>query len=1064
MRTHIGMGGLLVGLGLALTATAAGAAERFSWRETPAEVLPNGDLKWKPTPYAFEKGASVRYIDFEKGDDANAGDSKEKPWKRHPWDPEAAGNAKACTGIHTYVFKGGVVYRGRLAAKESGKAGDPIRLTRDPAWGDGPAVISGAERVTGWKQGETNALIPDGGKVWHADLDYAPRNLWLFEGGKIVRLALARTPNWTESNPDDVKSEWWTWEQPNWWEGKNKTTVNGKKIHLGVDTKRFTQGEDYYKDAIVRSEWGIVMGTPYPAKVEAFDAAKKGVAFSGYWFGDSGTVITNNRYFLEDKPQYLDAPGEFWFEKKGAGGRLFLRLPNDADPNAAVIEAGKRYCLLEDAASAGAPPRTDVLKPEQRDGLDLTGMKHVTVSGLAFQCTNTWWDLEYPAWMHKEVDNAAIRMRGSSDAVRIDHCSFAFVGTAVLASGITDKAELGALEISDCEIRETESSAINLRKPSDARVLRNYMFRVGVRPYRQSHGHALCVNFPDAAEVAGNILDRIYGAGLFIFGGKGSGQGGDAPFCRLLIHHNKVTDPLLNTNDWGGIETWQGGPAYVYNNVSGNPGGYWHWGYNKAKPGGARFGHAYYLDGAFKNYHFNNIAWGKSSDPASPLCNSSAFQEIHSYQNTFFNNTVYNFYQGSRRQAPHAGRNAFLGNVFQSVSGWVFWHSQPAKSAAEGNAKDAGAQKEHYDFTTNAYANNVFQDISGQMGCYEPSGRWLKTLDEFKAALAEHRSLASSAGVDAPAAPLRDAAKGDFRLAPGSAAIDQGVKVFVPWALSGVVGEWNFRRNQADAGVLIDDHWYMTAYFAGREDYYARPMYPLKAANVKPEDYVPGPLEDWTEGALKLNGKDQYAALAHAELSKPFEYTPKKGQAASVSGADLRNPDVTTSNFSVELYVKVEPGAQGILLRKMDDAAGYALTVDAAGLPVFAVKAGGTTTEAKGAAKLADGAWHHVFAEADRAAKRLTLYVDGKKAGESAGPGADVSLANGADLCLGGSAQGSCLAATFEFARLSLGTLADARTTIEELYAWEFDGPFLRDFAGRAPEGKRDAGALEFAK
>jgi len=44
---------------------------------------------------------------------------------------------------------------------------------------------------------------------------------------------------------------------------------------------------------------------------------------------------------------------------------------------------------------------------------------------------------------------------------------------------------------------------------------------------------------------------------------------------------------------------------------------------------------------------------------------------------------------------------------------------------------------------------------------------------------------------------------------------------------------------------------------------------------------------------------------------------------------------------------------------------------------------------------------------------------------------------------------------------LSLGTLKDAKTDIEELYAWQFDGPFIRDFAGRKPKGKRDAGALE---
>jgi hypothetical protein len=41
-------------------------------------------------------------------------------------------------------------------------------------------------------------------------------------------------------------------------------------------------------------------------------------------------------------------------------------------------------------------------------------------------------------------------------------------------------------------------------------------------------------------------------------------------------------------------------------------------------------------------------------------------------------------------------------------------------------------------------------------------------------------------------------------------------------------------------------------------------------------------------------------------------------------------------------------------------------------------------------------------------------------------------------------------------------TLADADTTIEELYAWEFNGPFLADFAGHKPVGaRRDAGALE---
>jgi hypothetical protein len=76
--------------------------------------------------------------------------------------------------------------------------------------------------------------------------------------------------------------------------------------------------------------------------------------------------------------------------------------------------------------------------------------------------------------------------------------------------------------------------------------------------------------------------------------------------------------------------------------------------------------------------------------------------------------------------------------------------------------------------------------------------------------------------------------------------------------------------------------------------------------------------------------------------------------------------------------------------------------------------------------------------------------------------GPDVTLANAGDLYVGGTPKGRCLAGTLDFLRIALGTLTDAKTTIEELYAWEFDGPFLRDFVGRAPAGaRRDAGAIE---
>src|SRR5215471_773662 len=111
------------------------AGARWSWQEPQAKVLPKGDLEWAPHAFEFKAGASVRYIDFESGDDANDGVSKSKPWKHHPWDPNATGQAKDCKGPQTYVFKQGVTYRGEMEANESGTETAPIILTRDPSWG-----------------------------------------------------------------------------------------------------------------------------------------------------------------------------------------------------------------------------------------------------------------------------------------------------------------------------------------------------------------------------------------------------------------------------------------------------------------------------------------------------------------------------------------------------------------------------------------------------------------------------------------------------------------------------------------------------------------------------------------------------------------------------------------------------------------------------------------------------------------------------------------------------------------------------------------------------------------
>ncbi len=1012
----------------AALASAGTAFGDFSWQQPHARVQPTGDLEWAPAPFRFEAGPSVRYVDFEGGDDARDGRTPATAWKHHPLDPAARVAARDGAGAHTYVFKGGVVYRGRLRGRLEGTPEHPVRLTADPDWGEGPAVLSGAEQVAGWTRGANRPDIPEPDKVWRAKLAFAPRAVWVLgPEGAIERLRLARTPNWNVSDPDDVMSEWWTWEQPEWWTDRNKTEVGGKKMHLGVDRRRLTGRPEDYVGGIVWSEWGIVMGTPFASRIEAFDPQRRGLAFQGFWYGDSGKIIAGNRYFLEDRPNFLDAPGEFWFERRGEGGTLFVRLPGDRDPGAVPVEAARHPVLV-----------------------DLEAARHLRIENLTFRCTNVFWDLTARGFVHRDVEAAAVRLLGRGDDVRIAHCRFEHVNKAIRLKALDDGDALDRIAVTDNDIRQTDHGAIEIEDSSrwgkkdppfgelgDVRVLRNRLSEIGHRPFRSDSAHALVVRFPETLEIAGNILDRCYGAGIFVFGGKGSEETRDRPLCRMLIHHNKVTNSLLAANDWGGIETWQGGPAYIFNNVSGNANGYWNWAYRPDKPASARLGFAYYLDGAFKNYHFNNIAWGVSNDLASRQCSNTAFYHaVPTMLNLFAHNTAYNFADGSH-WSPAGGRQINLANLWLSISRRVFDHAR--------QKEDENATYEAIPIETIAYARNVFHAIGPQPARLEGLGDGPKDLDAFRAALAERGALAAEVGARAAASPAPNADRHDFRPDKDGAAAGQGARFFVPWALARTVGEWNFHRNNRDPAVAFDEHWYLSPRVTNRMQYRRLPRYDLRGVNVAAGDYVEGALEDWTAGAVRFNGRDRCFSL-------PADAPAVREGYPSPHDADRR--------FMVEVYFRAPPGAAaGALVSDLSDR-GYELALDAGGRLSFFVRSADGAARAAAPSRVTDGAWRHALAECDLDAGRVRLYLDGRRVAETPARLAG-GCRNAADLRVGLGAAGY-FAGDLDFVRIALSTLAESKTTIEELHAWQLDGPFLRDFTGARPAGaRRAAGALE---
>jgi hypothetical protein len=1044
-------------------AWAMAGAQPYSWQEPQAKVLPTGDLEWAPHPFTFEKGGQVRYIDFASGDDDNPGTAAETPWKHHPWDPQAQGRAKAAAGADTYVFKRGVAYRGSLIAAGSGQDGHPIRLTSDPSWGEGEAALYGSERLAGpWVRcsaPDAPAGMPEPEKVWRMRIgtDWSPHALWEVQGDQVTRIAIAREPNWRISNPDDPQSEWYVW--------------TGSVPGGSVDTVHLKQADaDFFVGGYVWTEWSDNMGTIHVSPIEGYSPAAHALSGSGLGSGINGG--RGNRYYIENVAAFLDEPGEYYHALRGAcAGWLYLRLPGDRDPNGAVLEASRREHLIE-----------------------VKDRSHIAISGLRFSFN----DVGDPmgGWPLVPYAPTAVRIAGNCQDVHVANCRFLHVMGAVNAfprmneeftrtylkdmlpwsEDVMDDIAITDNDIAYCDepaiqlcggemLRRVEYPPLGVLKR--ASVLRTRLYFIGNRPGSNMNTAipALAVTYAELSEVAGNIVDRTWGAGIFVHGGKGSGDLRDVPLTRTITHHNKVTNAMLACNDYGGLEIWQGGSHYVYDNISGNAIGF----KNYVDPGDdwRTVAYAFYFDGTFKSYAFNNIIWGKDNDPAYPYRNRGGYFTVVGFMDQFFNNTLYCFRHGIAGSSGN--RSCFMGNIVADVSGSFIQQNRPGDTSLR-NVNEGGAMGSR-GVPTTAYGDNVFAG-PGRMGNVGQIRG--DTVEELRRGLADAHALLSQLGVHMDELPFRNAAEHDFGLRPDTPAAGKGVRFFVPWGLYATVGEWDFRRNVANPQIVLGENFYMTDEFVERTTYDLVPRNDLAVQGATAESYVRGPLEDWTDSALAFDGKGTAGVLTQAALTQdvvyPLGVARGAGEVArgefTYRGSRRKTVDMDTSNFLIEVCFRAEPGRGGVLAAKAAQA-GYVLDLDEAGRPRLSLLAGGKTACSRaGAAALSDGAWHHLIAEVDRAAAEgIRIYADGKPADGTwtgAMPAPDASLSNAADFLVGRGPRGDYFAGAMDYLRLARGTLADAKTTIGELYAWEFDGPFLRDFCGEKPAGKRDAGAIQF--
>ncbi len=1080
------------------------AAREYSWQKPHAVVSESGGLQWNPEPFVFEKGSEVRYIDYENGNDANDGKSKTTPWKHHPWDGRATDIAAEAAGSITYVFKRGVTYhmfeprdlekgvKPYLIADESGMVDEPIRLTSDPSWGSGEAVLAGSMRIPEqWTKAGSDDVPDrmDHTNVWFIETsDWWPRHpQWpgngvigeavLFEvvDGATLDLHVARDPDWQESHVAFAMDYWHQWDGH----------YEGKWAHpYDEDLKGFPA--DYFTGGKVWSQYTSFMGTPIPYEVDSGKYNPETGVLKSVFMG----VKPGSRYMIEDLPQFLDSPKEYYWDENGTR-RLFVRLTGDRNPNQADVRLAACFTAVS-----------------------VNDLSHISVTGLSFK--------EFGE------SGSVVSIVGNCTGIVVGNCRFDHVAS----NGIKVEADKEGDVMKDIVIRDNEftyirNTAIDVvakrnvpTKPWHAAgiienidVLRNRTYETGFRHngVMQSNVPAIDIGYPLTAEVAGNVVNRSFGSGLVIHGGK---SGGDArgyvvPLTRILVHHNKVENTALGVNDYGGLALWQGGPIYAYCNISGNAVGHWPGGYGGSKRDW-NLSYPIYLDGSYKTYTFNNITWQRTTDEIDPYhSTTSAYFMVFGFLNPVIHNTFFRSKIGLGGSSGN--RNDVLGNLFVEIGANFLKNNRTGNPSLVGGNDDGSSGIRG--IPTLAYGKNVFHGtadagVLALQGDSAGVGAEMDIEAEDIITMAyqmkkypvrhgdlgwEEQDLPIIATLPDPVNTEEGIAGGDFRPNDKSLTNNNGVTYFVPWALSATVGEWHFNKNDKDPSKILDYHWYMDETHIDRKTYEYLPYFTLGLNDSTPEVYVPSALEDWTQGAVLFDG-NRYASVSDDEMRKdivlkasafntmPMEHwilpEPSGGydkkdnpvygedQVATFPGERRNTLDIDTSNMLVEAVLRVDqtsPSENGIVAGKHDGVAGYRLYVTPSGMVEFEISVGGNAVQVSGAEPVNDGEWRHVLAEVDRVGGTMRIYVDGALSNQvSANLSATNSLSNTSDFVVGRSAEGGgYFYGALDFLRVCKGTLADAATTIEELYEWQTNGPVRYDFAGNAPRGKRDIGALE---
>jgi hypothetical protein len=1053
----------------------------------------NVNIQWAPEPFVFNRGSSVRYIDFERGDDHNSGKSRENPWKHHPWDQNAIGKAAKCRGVHTYCFKKGVVYRGQLTAMESGKENDPIRLTVDPSWGDGDAYLYGSKAIKGgWRRCTDDACpqIPTSERitVWYRDYqsEVSPRMLWEINGDNIKRIHLAREPDWHVKNPDDPRNDW----------SELTDTILELKLYMNNATD-FRVGDKLYpiydmisskriKNIFSREDYIVrQVGIDHiiiEVKNWKVGALEKGLTVSN---GRNTAVIKklSGRYDvisrIIDRENFEGQKKEDWINATIWSEQLNMPKPvagKVIDFNAEELSLKVRfnrgtwgpgkYCryyaenlprFLDDSeefyylkrknkngrlflslADNKDPNTTFIEAANYYRIIEINSLSNISISGLDIKFNNSI-EVGSKQAEHASIHSSAIGITGTCSNISISNLQISHVTAGIVGHAKANNDVIDNISITGNDIHDLDGCGIAISNGRFHKSLMNSgsrVIHVNVRKNRVVKTGSRVLDSwgigKHAIEVSSGELVRICENVVNTCWGAGILLYNGAEYSRGQIERPLIRNIIsgnMVSNSLLGLQDYGGIASWMAGPV---------YIFNNVSINPVGYKHVGYMRSKKRN-NYRSSSFGVGIYLDSQI-KAYVFKNTILGKNNNVNDRIYN----------STGVNEAMG--FMNA---IF------KNTIEGFA--VGFHKGMYQHNRCFYIGNRLNDISTYYFLHEP----MPSVIDYPTLAYSRNLLEGAPSKYAKLGKEQFKRKDDLqRYLSNVSAIENGVEAavqefsreaiwndhsvyfFVPWGLFKVVGEWNFYQNRDDASVIIGENLNWNSEWQHRMMMDEIPRNNLYAHGFRLNDYHYGILENWTKGALHFNGTNQYCSLSAMDSTKAYNWQsikcnnfPCKGRVLSEQRESL---DIGKGNFLVEMVINVPKlSPQSTILHKRVKNKGYEIYIDSQGF-INASLHNNSLCSRTSAIAINDDVWHHVVVEVIRNKKEgINLYIDGALSNAS-WDGVmipHINFENKGDFIVGRSVKKNNYFKGFiDYLRISKGSLEDSETTIDQLYKWEILG------------------------